>query len=167
MHKHLRATGITAALLLAAIAPGAAAQQLTPCSAYSLIVDGSVDAAGENNGTGPIFPGQTVTITLTAGTATSATWNIVGNATGVPVLAGPGGLGSTLTYTEPVDGTLGVGYFITAINGTALITASCTQGVLLQAASIPTLDTRMLWLLAGLLGIFAAWRLRPSLAQRG
>jgi len=79
------------------------------------------------------------------------------------VLAGPGGLGSTLTYTEPVNGTGGIGYFITAINGTALITASCAQG---QGQSIPTLDTRLLWLLAGLLGISAAWRLRPSMARR-
>jgi len=82
------------------------------------------------------------------------------------VLAGPGGLGSTLTYTEPVDGAGGIGYFITAINGTALITASCAQGALPEAASIPTLDTRLLWLLAGLLGLFAAWRLRPSMARR-
>ncbi len=160
MKNRIRAALTALALLL--LAGGVAHGQEVTCADYALI-SGPIFAAGDTNGGGPFEPFQTVTITLTAGTATSANWNIVGSASGSPVLAGPGGLGSTLTYTAPASGAPGIGYFITSINGTAQITASCAQGVV---PSVPTLDNRALAVLAMLLSVLAGWRMRRRVLRR-
>jgi hypothetical protein len=128
------------------------AQQIPTCATYAQI-GGAVDSPGDTNGTFGIPPGATVTFTLAPGTATTATWNIVGDASGSPVYAGPGGLGTTLSYTVPPGPSLPVGYYVTAIDGTATFTASCVQGV---PQSVPAVEPRLLALLSGLLVLAAA-----------
>lgn len=98
--------------------------------------------------------------------ATSATWRIVGSVP-LPTLAGPAGLGATLTYTVPAGGlpigSAGIGYEVDAIDGTAFMTASC---VAVPPQPVPTLNPWMTAILAGLLALSTGWLARRTLRRR-
>ena len=122
------------ALLLALAASTAMGQAPATCANYS--INNTVSAAGDTNGSFPnVIPGDRFTFTMTPGTATSASWRIVGNSSGVPTYVPGGTVSSTLTYTvtAPASG-FGIGYLVDSINGTATITASCVH----EAVAVPT-----------------------------
>lgn len=128
------------------VAPLASAQQGTACGQIASI-SGTAGGAGDTDGIpGIFFPGDTVTITATLGTATAATFRIVGNSTGIPGLAGPAAVPATLTYTVTGGlpaGSIGIGYYIDTANGTVNITASCVN----VPIQVPTTSN---WVLAAM-----------------
>jgi hypothetical protein len=145
-------------------APGGLAAS-TDCQAISSI-SGTYPGTGATNGqVGTFAPGDFVTISATLGTATTATYRIVDNASGAPssTLAGPSGVPGSLSYTVtgPLPaGSIGIGFFIDSANGTVNIAASCSGAV----GVVPTLsqwNLVALAVLAALAGL-GALRLRRS-----
>jgi hypothetical protein len=123
-------------------------------------LSGTAPGAGSTNGVVGVFaPGDTVTITATLGTATAATFRIVGNSTGSPGLAGPAAVPATLTYTVtgPLPaGSIGIGYFIDTADGSVVIAASCVNVPIV----IPTTSNGVLAAIALLLAASTALYLR-------
>lgn len=90
-----------------------------------------VTGNGTNGQPGTFSVGDSVTLTVTMGTATSSSVSIVGNSTGTPVLAGPLVGAGSISYkvTGPLpSGSIGIGYFAnstTPTNGTVNVTITC------------------------------------------
>lgn len=148
------------AVLLAAVASGAALAQSAACLQIPQI-SGTASGAGATSGIPGVFsPGERVTISATLGTATAATYRIVGEPAGAVTLAGPANVPGSLSYT--VTGPLpppsiGIGWFLDTTNGTVNITATCA---LAPVEPVPTLSTYGLVATMLLLVAFAGWRTR-------
>ncbi|TAG47042.1 MAG: hypothetical protein EAZ30_10685 [Betaproteobacteria bacterium] len=99
------------------------------------------------------------TLTVSLGTATSSSVSIVGNSSGVPVLAGPLVGAGTLTYL--VNGPLpAVGYFVnttTPTGGTVNVSIACADA---PPTSVPVGSPLSMALGALALIGFGAFRLR-------
>lgn len=141
------------------VAPLASAQPATACGQMSAI-SGAAAGAGATNGiTGIFLPGDSVTIAATLGTATAATFRIVGEPAGVVTLAGPAAVPGTLSYTVTgplLPPAIGIGYYIDTANGTVNITASCVN----VPIQVPTTSNWALAVIALLLAGSTALYLR-------
>jgi len=154
-------TGFRSAFVLALLmaAPLAWGQQGQNSCQLMSSISGIASGAGATNGIGGTFAnGDSVTITATLGTATAATFRIVGDPSGTVTLAGPAGVPATLTYTVTVlpVGAIGIGYLIDTANGTVNISASCTNVPIF----VPTTSGGVLTAMALLLAASAALYLR-------
>ena len=133
------------------------------CATYSL--NSAVSTAGNTSGNFPaVNVGDVFTFTITAGTATAASWRIVSDETGNPAstLVAGGTVSGSLIYTVTVaaPGGTGIGFYVDSIDGTATIQASCSPGTPVSAAPIPTLSEWGMIMLSAILGITAILRLR-------
>lgn len=104
-------------------------------------ISGLYAGTGSTNGIpGSFAPGDTVTITVTLGAATTGSFRIVGNSTGSVTLAGPTSIPGTLTYTVtgtlPV-GSIGIGFYIDAADGSVNVSASCTDAPAFSGRGVP------------------------------
>jgi hypothetical protein len=109
------------------------------CDLVSLI-SGTYGSGATDGILGAFAAGDTITIKVTLLTATSGAFRIVGNDAGSVTLAGPSSVPGTLTYTVtgslPV-GSIGVGFFIDAADGTVSVEASCTDAPSFSGRGIP------------------------------
>ena len=153
-------------LALASVLSGAGAQVLADsCSSFG--INRVVSTAGYAGyaEVSPVVPGQVFTFTMTPGTATSASWRIVGQYVEEPPLpsdtvVGGGTVSSTLTYT-PSPGAPFPTVWVDAIDGTATITGSCRErGAAGGAVSVPTVSEWGLLLMGMALAVATAFRLR-------
>ena len=134
------------------------AQQALSCATYSFSSPVS-SAPSTSGGAVNALAGEIYTFTLTAGTATSASWRIVSDGSGSPAstLTGGGTLGSSLTYVVPVSGTIPIGYYVDAINGTGTMTGICSAAA---PRSVPATTPMSLTLGAAVLALLAGVFLR-------
>ncbi|MEI2650852.1 MAG: IPTL-CTERM sorting domain-containing protein [Microthrixaceae bacterium] len=151
-------------LLISAIlvvSSGGVMAQVT-CANYFL--NDAVNIAGDTNGTFlPVNVGDVFTFTITAGSATAASWRIVNDDSGAPgsTLVGGGTISGSLIYTVAVAaGGTGIGFYVDSINGTATIQGRCSPGSPVATASIPTLSEWGMIILSVILGIATLLRLR-------
>lgn len=117
------------------------AQQLTPeqaCALYSQFASQTGVTAGAIGGGNPLPLGAVITVSTTFGTATSGTFSIIGSPSGTPVLAGPGPIPGTLSYTVTLAQTgPGAGWLIDTANGTVNVAASCSMPAVTAPALSP------------------------------
>jgi hypothetical protein len=117
------------------VQPPRAAHALSAECGFIPFIGGTYSAGGTNGIVGPFASGDHVTITVTFGTATAATFSIVGSGLGTPVLAGPSNAPGKLSYTVTgalPPGSLGIGFFIHSANGTVNVTATCGDAPTVQ-----------------------------------
>ena len=148
-------------LALASVLSVAVAQEgpLITCATYVI----NEEVTTTNGNIASVAVGDTFTFTMTPGTATSAAWRIVNDASGSPASTlTPGGtVSSTLTYTVTVASAgAPVGYFVDALNGTANITASSRSRAAVSATPVPTMSEWGLLLMGMALAVATAFSLR-------
>ncbi|TXH33312.1 MAG: IPTL-CTERM sorting domain-containing protein [Burkholderiaceae bacterium] len=138
------------------------------CGNYAL--NSAVGAAGDSDGRFfAVAAGDSFTLTLTPGTATSASWRIVSDDSGSPTstLVGGGTLPGSLSYTASVaNPATGVGFYIDSINGTATVTGSCRNLGALTPTGVPTLSEWGLLLSSAGLAMASLVLLRRRRQQR-
>lgn len=122
-----------------------------------------VVTGGTNGQVGTFLPGDTVSLTVALGTATTSNVTIVGNGNGTPVLAGPLVGAGTISYNVTgalPSGSVGIGFFVNSTapaNGTVNVTISCKDA---PVAPVPVWSSiSMMTVTMGLLG-FGLLRLR-------
>ena len=127
------------------------------CATYNL--NDPVSTAGNTNGYYPeLQVGDLFTFSMTPGTATSASWRIVSDASGDPesTLNTGGTVSGTVQYGATASGSMGVGFYIDSIDGTATIQASCEPAgstTTPVATPVPALGAFGIPLLAGILAV--------------
>jgi len=127
------------------------------CTDFSeLSGDRSVISGTTGGINGTPNPGETFTLVVTPVRSRLATVAMVGSGSGSPVLAGPGDVPTTLTYTVPASGlpggSVGVGYYFTfGDEGLVHIEASCTGN-----AAVPGCDVLMALPSTSVVGAFVS-----------
>ena len=159
----------TAFMALISVASFAGAQEgpSSSCATFALNDTISNPSATKGNYLA-VAVGDTFTFTMTPGTASSASWRIVNDGSGLPAstLTAGGTVSNTLTYTVTVANVgVGVGYYVDSINGTATLTASCRSGSAINATAVPTLSEWGLLLTGAALALASAVAMRRRRAE--
>ena len=131
----------------------------------AILAAGDIEGVGGTNGQfGSFSHGDVITVTVGLAGASSASFRIVGDPSGLVTLAGPSTVPGTLTYT--VTGSLpsgsgGIGYYIDSVNGQAVtVGGSCRDAPRTVPAWTAGVGLGVSMAL-GLIGL-AAWRRRTT-----